>query len=155
MDPPELIFLKNLDPQNLFFRKKGWNIWTPMKRLDPLGTYFSKDSWKIWTPWNLFFKRQLKNMDPMELEIWNPFGLVTWELVRTNLYIANLKVKRNSTNWVKKVKKIVWMYYFKMKNIWYNTTDFVDVQTLCGLHSRKLHETTSCKCHTGLSHQAG
>ena len=23
--------------------------------------------WKDWTPWNIFFKRQLKNMDPMEL----------------------------------------------------------------------------------------
>ena len=110
MDPPELIFLKNLDPRNLFFRKKVEIYGPPMKRLDPRGTYFSKDSWKIWTPWNLFFKRQLKNMDPMELEIWNPFGLVTWELVRTNLYIANLNVKRNSTNWVKKVKKILWMY---------------------------------------------
>ena len=54
MDPPELIFLKNLDPRNLFFRKKVEIYGPPMKRLDPRGTYFSKDM-------------QLKNKDPMEL----------------------------------------------------------------------------------------
>ena len=52
MDPPELIFLKNLDPRNLFFRKKVEIYGPPMKRLDPRGTYFS---------------RQLKNKDPVEL----------------------------------------------------------------------------------------
>ena len=138
-----------------------WNDWTPVElifqktveKYGPRGTSFSKDSWKIWTPWNLFFKRQLKNVDPMEFEIWNPFCLVTWELVRTNLYIANLKVKRNSTNWVKKLKKILWMY-LKWKTFGAIPLT-VDVQTLCGLHSSKLRETTSCKCHTGLSHQAG
>ena len=53
MDPLELIFLKNLDPRNIFFQKKGWNIWTPYEKIGP--------------PWNLFFKRQLKNMDSVEL----------------------------------------------------------------------------------------
>ena len=44
MDPPELIFLKNLDPQNLFFRKMVEIYGPPMKILDPCGAYFSKDS---------------------------------------------------------------------------------------------------------------
>ena len=44
MDPLELIFLKNLDPRNVFFRKKVEIYGPPMKRLDPRGTYFSKES---------------------------------------------------------------------------------------------------------------
>ena len=52
-EPPGTNFSENFGSPELIFQKIGQNIWTPYK--------------KSWTPWNLFFKQQLKNLDPMEL----------------------------------------------------------------------------------------